>query len=151
MSKRSFIENQRRREIEIEKGGILCPFSNCILNAEHKGLCQFENIQVKRTEKKTYCKFKQNIKRTTPIKYPLGSRVEAKYGTLPKELWWKGNIVCVHRDDTYDILYDDGDFEETKSDNRICLLNEEQLNNDEIDMSEDEIDGFIIISSKKHK
>ena len=104
------------------------------MTAEHKGLCHFKNILKRhRTKKDPYYIKKEYIKRTTPIKYPLNTRIEAKFRILSNEVWWSGTIVCVHRNDTYDICYDDGNFEKNKPENRIRILNKED------DMSEDEI------------
>ena len=42
-------------------------------------------------------------------KFMIGDRVQAKYKGRNK--WYKGKIAKVNHDGTYDVEYDDGDFE----------------------------------------
>lgn len=105
----------------------------CLLNNNHRGLCVLQTYY--RRKPKSNVIHIQRSKKS----FKLGMYVLAQYGKDDDELWWRGKIKRVHRDDTYDIKYNDGDFEINKPANKIK----------KIDYDTDVIDGIIIYSSLK--
>lgn len=54
--------------------------------------------------------------------HTVGTKVLAQPGADPDALWFRGIISSIHRDGTYDVVYEDGDIEFHKSRTRIELL-----------------------------
>ena len=74
------------------------------------------------------------------VKCEPGVIVLAQYGTDEDELWFRGTIVGVHRDDFgqwVDVEYDDGDKEEMKPIKRVRALDSDS-SDEESDDDEEE-------------
>ena len=55
----------------------------------------------------------------SPKTHAVGDRVKAHWGYDPEELWFDATITAMRGDGTFDVLYDDGDFENMKPWERI--------------------------------
>jgi len=77
------------------------------------------------------------------VRCEAGRRVYAKHGTAEDELWYRGTIAAVHRNDVgqwVDIDYDDGEKECMKPIRRVKAL-EESSADDESSADEDDSQG----------
>ncbi len=76
------------------------------------------------------------------VKCEVGRRVFAQYGTSADELWFRGTITGVHRNDIgqwCDVEYDDGDTEAMKPIKRVRAIDDSSdSEDDEDDEDEDE-------------